>query len=227
MTKIKKDSRILLLGMCLGDGHLDKYGQLNILHSTKQEDYVIWKHKLLRSYGLSTNEVKKVNNNGFPAVKFSTNVTKYSKLLRAILYRPKKTYPLKQLNKLTPLELAIWFMDDGGLSNAKCPYTGGIRATNLILHTNISKEENEVIISYFEDKWKVKFKLAKKGNYYTLRANTVEARKFIRIVEPYVRRVPSMAHKLNVKPLTKNSLSNGRAKRSETGASLLIDNDMI
>ena len=40
MAKITKDSRILFYSMVLGDGHLDKYGQLNLRHSIKQEEYL-------------------------------------------------------------------------------------------------------------------------------------------------------------------------------------------
>jgi hypothetical protein len=40
MSKITKNSRHLFLSMVLGDGHLDKYGQLNLLHSDKQLEYL-------------------------------------------------------------------------------------------------------------------------------------------------------------------------------------------
>lgn len=40
MIKKTKQSRNLFLSMCYGDGHLDKYGQLNIQHCAAQLDYL-------------------------------------------------------------------------------------------------------------------------------------------------------------------------------------------
>jgi len=41
-------------------------------------------------------------------------------------------------------------MDDGSLGMLKYP-DGSTRATMLRLHTNISKEENQLIIDYFNE----------------------------------------------------------------------------
>lgn len=224
MAKKTKQSRVLFLGMVLGDGHLDKYGQLNIQHSEKQIDYLIWKHKLLRKHGISCTEIKPIISNGFLAYKFSTRVYDFAKMFRNVLYKPKKTLGiLKQLNKLSALELAIWYMDDGSLTKLKNK-DGYVRGCTLRLHTNVSKEENQVIIDFFKKKWNVSFTQNKKGNFYELVMHTKEARKFIQIVEPYVRRVPCMHYKIdNLKPLTLKSLTNGRAKWLEIGTTHTSD----
>jgi len=108
MTKIKEKSRHLFLSMILGDGNLDKYGQLRVQHCEKQKDYLEWKAKLLRKSGIKTSEIKFLTSNGFPAYRFTTNVYKFTKLYRKILYRPvKKIANRKQLNKLNALGLAI------------------------------------------------------------------------------------------------------------------------
>lgn len=202
--------------MILGDGHLDKYGQLNLLHSDKQLEYLKWKVKLLKKHGIKVSPIKKkINNKKYIAYYASTKVYNFSKLYRKILYIPKKTFPLKQLEKLTPLHIAIWYMDDGSLQTLRNK-DGYVRGNTLSLNTNISKEENQVIIDLFKRKWNINFKQRKKGKYYILECHTKEARKFIKLIYNFVYRVPCMRYKLNVKPLTLKSLTNHcRYKRTE------------
>lgn len=90
-------------------------------------------------------------------------------------------------------------MDDGSLVTLKNK-DGYVRGNALRIHTNVSKEENQIIIDYFKEVWDVNFKQNKKNSYYELVMHTKEARKFLKIVEPYVRRIKCMQHKLNIKP---------------------------
>lgn len=76
-------------------------------------------------------------------------------------------------------------MDDGGLSQKK--RNGKVHANDLILNTHLSKEENQVIIDYFKEEWDIHFTQIKNKNRYRLRCGTREARKFISIVEPYIK----------------------------------------
>ena len=72
----------------------------------------------------------------------------------------------------------------------------------MILNTHLTKENNQIIIDYFNQRWNIKFTQVKNRGLYRLRCGTQEARKFIKIVEPYVSQVESMSHKLKVKCLT-------------------------
>jgi hypothetical protein len=94
--------------MVIGDGHLDKYGNLNILHSEKQLEYLEWKRNLLKKLGYKVSPIKqKINNKKYIAYYFSVGASRYTKLYRKILYRPKKTITPKILKKFDPLHLAI------------------------------------------------------------------------------------------------------------------------
>lgn len=198
--KITKQSRILLLAMTLGDGHVDKYGQLNLLHSDKQLEYLEWKKKLLNKNGIVTSNIKyRVNNKRYKAYYCSTKVYMFNKLLRRVMYKPTKQLGnLKLLNRLKALHIAIWYMDDGSINNPK-KTDGSIRASNLYLHTNVSREENLIIIDYFLNRWNIKFTLAKKGNNYIIYTSTKGARQFIELVKPYVEQVKCLHYKLIVK----------------------------
>ncbi len=140
-----------------------------------------------------------VDNNGYGSYELRTKTYKFIKTYRRFLYPSgrKKIDNRKLLEKLTPLGLAIWYMDDGGLSQKK--RDGKVYANELMINTHLSKEENQVIIDYFQDVWGISFSQVRNRGFYRLRCGTKQARRFIDIVKPYVSQVTSMAHKLKLK----------------------------
>jgi hypothetical protein len=108
----------------------------------------------------------------------------------------KDFYKRKLLNRLSPLHLAIWYMDDGSVSQKR--HNGKIHASDLVLNTHTTKENNQVIIDYFKEVWDIRFTPAKNRGSYRIRCSTKEARKFLSIVYPYVSQVSCMRHKLNI-----------------------------
>lgn len=197
--KKTKESRNAMLGVILGDGHLNKEGAIEISHTTKNLDYLNWKLKYLRSFGVKCCEIIHYDNNGFPAAGFRVSSSKWGKFLRHYLYSKgyKDFYKRKILNRLKPEHLAIWYMDDGSLSQKK--RDGVVRANDLTISTYTTKENNQVLIDYFWEVWGVRFSQRSNKGKFLLRCGTTEARKFIDIVREYVEQVPSMAHKLRIK----------------------------
>lgn len=194
--KITKKTRNLLLGMSIGDGHLTG-GRLCITHCDAQYEYLVWKQQLLRKNGIKTREIMKFNNSGYVGYKLKTERYDFIKSIEHYLYCPQKTITRKILNRLTPLEIAIWYMDDGGLSQKR--RNGIVVANDLMLNTGLQKEENQIIINYFSEVWGIRFTQVKNHNCYRLRCGTKEARKFISIVYPYVSHLKCFSHKMNVK----------------------------
>ena len=198
LMKTSKESRDLVLLMCLGDGTLNSRGYLSMRHCLAQEDYLRWKRDLLKS-NLQMSDCYYVDNNGYGSYELRTKTYKFIKTYRRFLYPSgrKKIDNRKLLEKLTPLGLAIWYMDDGGLSQKK--RDGKVYANELMINTHLSKEENQVIIDYFQDVWGISFSQVRNRGLYRLRCGTKQARRFIDIVKPYVSQVTSMAHKLKLK----------------------------
>lgn len=106
------------------------------------------------------------------------------------------------LNYLDTCSIALWWMDDGTLTEKftyrnnkriKCGYT-------LRLCTYLSKEENELIREYFIDKYDMYWNVVKADgseNQWMLRCGTIEGRKFLNIVREYINiNVPSMNYKV-------------------------------
>ena len=196
--KILKEDRDLIISMIFGDGYLNPQGYLSIRHALKNKDYVEWKYQLLKSK-FNVTLPYYVSNNGYGAYELRTKTYRFIKLYRKVIYGTgrKKISNFKLLNKLTPLGLAIWYMDDGHLSQKK--RDGKVHANTLYINTYISKEENQIIINYFKEKWNICFTQNHDKGFYRLRCGTKEARKFLDIVRPYVSQIPSMSHKLLIK----------------------------
>ena len=198
--KINKDTRIAFLSTIIGDGTISSKGSATIKHSSAQKDYVEWKFRYLSSKGITCFPIRFVQNSGdFYAYTFCIKTTSYSKLYRRILYKngSKNFYKRKLLNHFKEEHLAIWYMDDGGLSQLK--RDGRIVGNELMLNTHTTKENNQILIDYFKDVWGVQFSQCKNRGHYRLRCGTKEARKFLNIVRPYVDQIPSMSHKLAIK----------------------------
>lgn len=198
--KITNEVKKLLLYMSIGDGYIhNKKGYFSVRHCVAQKGYLEWKVSLLKGSGVYTKDMYPVDNNGYGGFEFRTSSLAFLKLYRNILYPngSKVIHNIKLLRKLTPLGLAIWYMDDGCLSQKK--RCGVVHANELILNTYLEKDQNQVIIDYFKDSWDISFNQYKSKGKYRLACGTKEARRFLKIVEPYVSQVPCMLYKLNVK----------------------------
>ena len=198
IKKIEKQGRKLVLAMALGDGNINSRGYLQIRHCLKQREYLEWKQQLLRQAGINTTDVYDVNNHGYGGVELRTYCHDFVKVYRKLLYKPHKIIAQRNvLNKLDPLGIAIWYMDDGGLTIRR--KNGKICSFQIMINTCVSKEENDVIIQYFKERWDINFYSCKNRGRYSLVCGTREGRKFLKIVTPFVQQVPCMLYKINIK----------------------------
>lgn len=203
-TKFNKESRNLIIGMLLGDGTISNNNVFKLSHGYKQKEYLEWKINLLNQYGIKNNGLKEyISNNGYninSIVYYSQlSIIPFIKVLRRIIYKPIKNYANRKiLNRLNPLGIAIWYMDDGCIN---------IRKTNDKIHgfyikisTCLYKEQNQIIIDYFKEVWDISFYQFKEGraekNTYSLCCGTKEGIKFIELVKPYIESCPSMLYKI-------------------------------
>ena len=198
-------NELLIYSMLLGDGWLCKK-DLRIQHSEKQLNYLKWKKKILEKNNISCSSIKyRINKEGlgrnreYNAYYFYTKSYNFIKDFQDKYYQPNKiSCILNNLKYLTPLSIAIWYMDDGGLSHQKDKH-GNIKANDLMLNTGLQKEENQIIIDYFKEVWNIHFTQVKNNNVYRLRCGTKEARKFADIVKPYLIQNPELIYKIQIK----------------------------
>jgi uracil-DNA glycosylase family 4 len=117
---LSRVAREVVHGTLLGDGHLTAAeATLSFGHSARQEAYARYKAELLAEL---SPRVKQLNVSAvaggpaaYPVVHVRTLAHRALGVLRTEFYRSKKRVPPWMAERLTPLMLAIWFMDDGHL----------------------------------------------------------------------------------------------------------------
>jgi uracil-DNA glycosylase family 4 len=110
----------VVCGTLLGDGHLTAaQSTLSFSHSTRQEEYAQFKAGLLAELAPRLNRLDVAAVAGgptaYPVVHVRTLAHRSLRLLRTAFYHPRKRVPSWVVERLSPLMVAIWFMDDGHL----------------------------------------------------------------------------------------------------------------
>jgi len=111
-------AREVVCGTVLGDGHLSgASAHLFFAHSERQSEYALFKAELLAELSPRTQEVAVAavagDSRTYGAVHVRTLAHRAVGILRNDFYGPKKRVPGWIAEELTPLMLAVWFMDDG------------------------------------------------------------------------------------------------------------------
>ena len=153
MGKISDEQEAIILGTLLGDGYIyqDKYGgcRLEIKHSKSQKDYVFWLHEKLRT--ICPGEPKERTDNH--QWKFNTESNPDVISFRKLFY-PKgvKIIPRNISDILiSPLSLAIWYMDDGSLDfRPKSHYAFSLKTNAFTL------EECRLLSKILDDNFGIK-----------------------------------------------------------------------
>lgn len=117
------EQRSVLVGSLLGDGHLSapsaKTARFVERHSAAQEPYLRWKAGVLGSLVSSIYTVQKkdtATGKVYDGVEFSTYSLECLRPYYDLFYpapEHKRAFPASLGELLTPLALAVWFMDDG------------------------------------------------------------------------------------------------------------------
>lgn len=200
-TKINKTSRNLLIAMLLGDGTISNNFVFKLCHCKEQKEYIEWKIKQLSEAGLQNNGLKSYYstcgyNKGSLVYYSQLSIIPFIKILRRIFYKPKKDIAIRKLlNRLDARGLSIWYMDDGHINFRKT--NGKIHGFYIRIATCIPKENAQIVIDYFREVWNIKFYMFSEGkNTFSLCCGTNEGIKFINIIRPFVKQVPSMMYKI-------------------------------
>ena len=191
----------VVLGSLLGDGNLspnrrDRNGvRFRLGHGARQSDYLDWKVSLLGNVPVSRRE----DGRGAVFADFRP-LPELGELQRTVYMVPgKKTITDEYLKALTPLALAIWFMDDGtftlrskGLQERT---VGGSGRVQFCIEA-MSEGSRDRIVDYLRDTHGLDVSWRKAGatGKAVLTFTTPASREFLEMVAPYVH--PSMNYKL-------------------------------
>ena len=195
--KLPEQVEQVLLGSLLGDGSLCKnksmskgvYKTQSIgihfieEHSINQENYLLWKKEILSQVFVIKRFDRRKN-----VYIYSTNSPLFNEYYNYFypLGKGHKIFTLKMLNKLKPLGLAVWYMDDGCFLKT--------RSSSIALH----KQNGKIVEKWFKEtlNFNVKSYTRKFGNGAEIILNKRDTRKFFRIIHPYIH--PSMKYKIKI-----------------------------
>lgn len=118
LTQRQKD---VLVGLLLGDGCLEvlpkgNTARLKIEYSSKQKTYIEWVYEIFRRWVVNTpkRKITHVFGHIYEKYWFTTLSSPLLKIFSDLFYyNHRKIIPANIGNLLTPLGLAVWFMDDG------------------------------------------------------------------------------------------------------------------
>ncbi|WP_067972239.1 intein-containing recombinase RecA [Mycolicibacter icosiumassiliensis] len=191
----------VVLGSLMGDGNLspnrrDRNGvRFRLGHGAKQVEYLQWKTALMGNIGHSVRE----NAKGATFVDF-TPLPELGELQRAVyLGDGKKFLSEDYLKALTPLALAIWYMDDGSFtlrSKGLQERTAGGSGRIEICVEAMTEGTRTRLCDYLRDTHglDVRLRLSGSAGKAVLVFSTAATAQFQEMVAPYM--APSMEYKL-------------------------------
>jgi len=192
----------VVLGAVMGDGNLSPAvrvdqdsARFRMGHGGKQADYLAWKTSMLANVAHSAT----INEKGAVFTDF-TPLAELSELRRAVyLGDGKKHLSWDYLKAITPLALAVWYMDDGTFtlrSKGLQERTAGGSGRVEICVEAMSPGSRERLARYLRDTHGLDVRLELRGRraVSVLRFTNAASAKFQELVAPYVH--PSMEYKL-------------------------------
>jgi len=225
VTTSEESIKEILYGTLLGDGYIfgnDRYTKrFGFFQSEEKKEYVEYLAKLLETRFKKINILKKNAKERWNAkIQYGFQIgDKYFNHLQKVFYkRKRKRVTQKILSSLTPLSLALWWMDDGSLTLVNRKYKDRIRAGNggrrLTLCTHsFNLKEHKIIQKYFIDRWNIHWIIKKDCGCYCLYSGINEGIKFLEIIFPYI--IPCMFYKIYLNYSDKNSRSPHKARHDK------------
>ncbi len=193
--KLSNRQREIIVGKLLGDGHMESRYQgktfsLMIEHSARQEDYVVWLYNEFKEWVRTSPKLKSqlIQGRLYRKCYFRTLAHGSLRFYHQQFYRNHRKVVPQLVNKLlTPLGLAIWFMDDGSIKSKQ-------HKARIINTQGYTKKEVERLIDILWGKFGIKAKLRKQKEGYQIYLLSETIDRFAEIINPYI--LPSMRYKL-------------------------------
>jgi recombination protein RecA len=175
--------REIIIGTLLGDGSMrcKTNALLEINHTVRQKEYVDWKYRQLFEL-VRTPPKARNGNQGRIAYRFVTrSLTELTPFYRVFYEDGRKVIPEVEL---TPLTLAVWFMDDGCRS----------RSAVYLNTQQFNSDGQTMLLEMLRNQWSIDGSLNKDKIYYRIRISVKGTVKLVKLIEPYV--IPELRYKL-------------------------------
>ena len=194
---LSDQTKEILLGSVLGDGSLRihkpyKNARFSFRHSIKQKSYFVWKAKQFEEISSDKNIWLQKPDKGFSKnfkLRYQSRALEsLTNLYKIISKRGKLKINRRWLNYLTPLSLAIWWLDDGSIiSNGR---------KGVICTDGFDEKSVKALARYLQVVWNIRTKPAiitrprngKQKEYWRLWIrSTSELKNFLSIILPYIK----------------------------------------
>jgi recombination protein RecA len=185
------------LGGLMGDSALSPTrsghgARLRWGHGSRQVEYGDWKASLFPNVNVS----RSVNGDG-AAFWDMQPLPELADLRQAVYFAGKKVLSWDYLKQLTPLSLAIWYMDDGSFAvrskGVQKRTEGGSGRAEICVEAMEASSRGR-LQSHLADTWGIQARLLERGGKAILQFPTAETAKLQALIAPYIH--PSMAYKL-------------------------------
>jgi recombination protein RecA len=183
------------VGTLLGDGHLETQTRgntyrLRVEHSEKQKEYLFWLYNEFKEW-VPQEPKRKVRADGRVSYEMVTvNHGAFRFYAHQFYVDGKKKIPVLLAKMLTPLGLAIWYMDDGSIKSS--------RHNTFNIHTlGYAKHDLERVRKIFKDSFGIATALhSQKHTSWRLYIPSESSVLFTSLVYPTMKLIPSMLYKL-------------------------------
>ena len=189
--KLSDLQKEVLIGVLLGDGHLETQNggrtyRLKIEHSSLQKEYADWLYEVFKEWVTTpprerTQIVLGISYNKYG---FSTLSHGAFRFYAQQFYQNKKKVLPKAIQKwLSPIAMAVWYMDDGSIKSS--------HHRALIINTqSFSLPDLKRLISILKDKYGIEMKPRKQSRksieIYQLITTSDTVAKFVDLIRPHV-----------------------------------------
>jgi hypothetical protein len=195
--KLTPRQQEILIGLILGDGHLEQShstprARLKVEQREEVKEYVDWLYANFQEWIHRTVRTRmkslKTTGKSYRYYEFTTYNHEEFLPYRQLFYpHGKKVVPQSIEELLTPLGLAIWFMDDGSIKSHECK--GRIINTHSFI-----EEEVKQLCAVLEKKFNLKAWPRQQSDGIQIYISAKSADVFENLLRPYV--LPTMQYKL-------------------------------
>ena len=173
----------IVIGTLLGDGAMrcKTNALLEINHSVHQQFYVDWKYRHLEPLVATPPKLRKGNGKRIACRFVTRSLPELTPYYRLFYESGSKRIPEVSLS---PLTMAVWFMDDG------------CRSRNAVyLNTQqFDREDQQLLLRLLDEQWGLYGTLNRDKCYHRIRLSVDSTRRFGQLIDPHL--IPNFRYKL-------------------------------
>jgi len=187
MISLSREQKLILFGIILGDGYLQKTGKKNarlrLEHGARQKEYLLWKvkklEKLFQGNPKYLERIHPISRKKYSYWRHQSQSTPYLGKLRRIFYPDEKKRIPKELEKyISPLMLAVWYMDDGYYyPRDHCSY---------LYLGNVRLEEAKNVFRVLLEKFNILTRVLRKKKGYAIYFSPKETKKLKNLIKGHI-----------------------------------------